>query len=211
MTEAQWLTSAGHAPMLNHLGQRMTPRKGLLFGCACARQMWQYLTLDVNRKAVETSEAFADGEVSRRVQRHAWQELEWEPVMYWEWPIDMVSGGLGYRPVTQRIIDERRLDHFPEKRDYVRRDRDWCDVIRELFGNPFRPIVLDCPWRTWNGGMIPALALGIYEERAWERLPILADALEDADCADEGLLAHCRGPGPHYRGCWAVDTLLERK
>jgi hypothetical protein len=41
-----------------------------------------------------------------------------------------------------------------------------------------------------------------------DRLAVLADALEDAGCADPDLLAHLRGPGPHVRGCWALDLVL---
>jgi hypothetical protein len=52
------------------------------------------------------------------------------------------------------------------------------------------------------------LAQAIYDDRAFDRLPILADALEDAGCHDAGILAHCRGPGPHVKGCWVVDLLL---
>ncbi|HUR53438.1 MAG TPA: hypothetical protein VMZ71_04880 [Gemmataceae bacterium] len=53
-----------------------------------------------------------------------------------------------------------------------------------------------------------ALANGIYEERAFDRLPILADALQDAGCDNDGILTHCRGDGAHVRGCWVVDLLL---
>ena len=55
---------------------------------------------------------------------------------------------------------------------------------------------------------MPAIARHIYDDRAFHDLPILADALEDAGCADAAILDHCRGPGPHVRGCWAVDLLL---
>jgi hypothetical protein len=55
------------------------------------------------------------------------------------------------------------------------------------------------------------LAQGIYDERAFERLPILADALEDAGCTDAAILVHCRGPGPHVRGCWVVDLILGKQ
>jgi hypothetical protein len=52
------------------------------------------------------------------------------------------------------------------------------------------------------------LAVGIYEERAFGRLPILHDALPDAGCNDEDILAHCRSEGPHVRGCWVIDQIL---
>jgi hypothetical protein len=61
---------------------------------------------------------------------------------------------------------------------------------------------------TWNDGTVRRLAEAIYEERAFGRLPILADALLDAGCDNEELIAHCRSEGPHVRGCWAVDLIL---
>jgi hypothetical protein len=81
-------------------------------------------------------------------------------------------------------------------------------LLRDLFGNPFRRPVLDPLWRRSNDGAAVRLAGAVHEEQAFERLPILADALEDAGCDDAGLLGHCRGPGPHVRGCWAVDLIL---
>jgi hypothetical protein len=83
-----------------------------------------------------------------------------------------------------------------------------CALLRDVFGNPFRPATIDPGWLAWNGGTVPKLAEAIYDGRAFDRLPVLADALEDAGCADEQILSHCRGPGPHVRGCWVIDLLL---
>jgi hypothetical protein len=81
--------------------------------------------------------------------------------------------------------------------------------LRDLFGPlPFRLVTLDPTWLAWNDGMAEKLARGINEERAFHRLPILADALEEAGCDEESVLVHCRGSGPHIRGCWVVDLLL---
>ncbi|MBL8795112.1 MAG: hypothetical protein JNM56_14480 [Planctomycetia bacterium] len=77
--------------------------------------------------------------------------------------------------------------------------------IREIFGNPFRPATIDPTWRTAN---VVSLATAIYNERAFDRLPILADALEDAGCTSREILDHCRQPGEHVRGCWCVDLVL---
>jgi hypothetical protein len=55
---------------------------------------------------------------------------------------------------------------------------------------------------------VATLARRTYDERDFAALPVLGDALEDAGCADPELLGHLRGPGPHVRGCWAVDLLL---
>lgn len=83
-----------------------------------------------------------------------------------------------------------------------------ASLLLEVFGNPFRPITLNGAWLTWRGGTIPLLAQAIYDDHAFDRMPLLADALEEAGCTDADILAHCRGPGPHVRGCWVVDLLL---
>jgi hypothetical protein len=83
-----------------------------------------------------------------------------------------------------------------------------CDLIRDIFGNPFRPVTADPSWLT---STVAALARGIYADRAFDRLPILADALQDAGCDHADILDHCRGHGPHVRGCWVVDLLLGKE
>jgi hypothetical protein len=83
-----------------------------------------------------------------------------------------------------------------------------CELARDIFGNPFRPATLDPSWRT---STVLALAQGIYEERAFDRMPILADALEDGGCSDPQILNHCRGPGPHVRGCFVIDLILGKE
>ena len=80
-----------------------------------------------------------------------------------------------------------------------------CELLRDIFGNPFRPVAVDPEWLT---STVVALARGVYDDRAFDRLPILADALQDAGCEDADILAHCRGDGPHVRGCWVVDLML---
>jgi len=69
-------------------------------------------------------------------------------------------------------------------------------------------VTLDPAWLT---GTVTSLAQAIYDERAFDRLPILADALEDAGCTNQDILAHCRQPGEHCRGCWALDLVLGRE
>jgi hypothetical protein len=87
-------------------------------------------------------------------------------------------------------------------------DRRQGILLHDVFGNPFRPAPLDPSWLAWKGGVIRKLAQAIYDDRAFARLPVLADALEDAGCTDAAILGHCRGPGEHVRGCWVVDLLL---
>jgi hypothetical protein len=86
-----------------------------------------------------------------------------------------------------------------------------CDIIRDIFGNPFRPVALNPTCLAWNDGTVSRIAQAIYDERAFDRMPILADALEDAGCDNADILNHCRGDGPHVRGCWVVDLLLGKE
>ena len=74
-----------------------------------------------------------------------------------------------------------------------------------MFGNPFRPVPFDTTWRSPTA---QALAQTIYHEHAFERLPVLGDALIEAGCTDEAVLRHCHSGGPHARGCWVVDAVL---
>jgi len=81
-------------------------------------------------------------------------------------------------------------------------------LVREVFGNPYRLAPPEPAWLDWNGGTVVILARGIYEDRAFDRMPILADALEEAGCTNTDILEHCRGAHEHVRGCWVLDLLL---
>lgn len=82
-----------------------------------------------------------------------------------------------------------------------------ASTLRDIFANPFSPVTIDSAWPTWNDGTVRRIAESIYEERAFDRMPILADALEDAGCDNTDILSHCRYLGPHVRGCWVVDLV----
>jgi hypothetical protein len=83
-----------------------------------------------------------------------------------------------------------------------------AELLRCIVGNPFRPIRPDPAWQTPNA---MTLAQAIYEDRAFDRLPLLANALEEAGCDDPDILNHLRGPGPHVRGCWSLDLILGKE
>ena len=91
------------------------------------------------------------------------------------------------------------------------RERLFCALIRDIFGNPFRPAAVDPAWLAWNDGAMRRIAQAIYEERAFDRMPRLADALEDAGCTVPDILDHCRSQAPHTRGCWVVDLVLGKE
>lgn len=86
-----------------------------------------------------------------------------------------------------------------------------CDLLRDIFDNPFRPVTINPAWLTWNDGTVQKVAQAIYDERAFDRMPILADALEEAGCENAAILTHCRQQGEHVRGCWVVDLLLGKE
>jgi hypothetical protein len=81
-------------------------------------------------------------------------------------------------------------------------------LTRDLSGDPSRPVTLSPDWRTDTA---IALARTMYESREFSAMPILADALQDAGCESDDILTHCRGPGPHVRGCWVIDLVLEKE
>jgi hypothetical protein len=89
--------------------------------------------------------------------------------------------------------------------------QDHTDFIRDIFGNPFRSQTINPNWLAWNRGTVPKIAQAIYDDRAFDELPDLADALEVAGCDNTDVLMHLRGPGPHVRGCWALDMLLGKE
>ena len=101
-------------------------------------------------------------------------------------------------PFFARFRRESQADHDREQAAQ-------CERLRDVVGNPFRPVAVDPNWLT--AGVV-RLTREIYEERTYDRLPILADALEQAGCTNADVLAHCRGPGPHVRGCWVLDLMF---
>lgn len=81
-------------------------------------------------------------------------------------------------------------------------------LLREIVGNPFRTPAVNPHWLAWSDGTVAKMARSIHDEGAFDRLPILADALEDAGCTDRDILDHCRAPNEHVPGCWVLSLLL---
>ncbi len=86
-----------------------------------------------------------------------------------------------------------------------------ADLLREFAGNPFATPTLPEGWQSWQDGLILGMARRIDAEEDFAALPVLGDALEDAGCIDADILGHCRQAGPHLRGCWVLELLLERE
>lgn len=229
MTEQEWLDSSDPARMLHvvtgkaegpHAGGVITPRKLRLWGCACCRAMPPTRDAEIiaNEKAfIAHVEAMADvGTNATRPpgrMRMAVSFLQYsglDVATYWardRW-------GEEYAPVSAAA------------RAYL---------LREIVGNPFRvmplcgdlggyPVqhkdgIVGCQWcdAIRANPTVKAVAEGIYAQRDWSSLPILADALEDAGCGDHWgkgphqILAHLRSRHPNVLGCWALDLILGRE
>lgn len=215
MTEDEWLGSADLRPMLKDLDGKATDRKLRLFGCGCCRRIWSTLSLGPVRRTVEAAERFSDGEITpaeldhahRMAQGHWVARLNRNDARMTEprFKRQMHRLGLGTDVAHDAPFQVKVFDLFEHDR-FLRAVS--LPLLRCVFGNPFRPVAFDPRWRTAD---TVGLARGIYEDRAFDRLPLLADALMDAGCADEQVIGHCRGDGPHVRGCWVVDLVLGKE
>jgi hypothetical protein len=216
--------------MLHFMKDRTTDRKARMLVCAAARLNWDNLPDERSRRAVEVGELLADGmadDSARWAAQYAARDAALE-VMQAGAPIEHSICSFGACHCADATVDSMwsllRLRRGPLEhvRNLPWRLVDWslgigkvsmrepsaevwCRFIRDVFGSPFRPIAFDPRWRTAD---TVGLACGIYEDRAFDRLPLLSDALQDTGCADERVLGHCRSEGPHVRGCHVVDLVL---
>jgi hypothetical protein len=124
---------------------------------------------------------------------------------------------VGWRKVQDRGVLAWWVTRFPMLlgQHFASQHAWFVAALRDIAGNPFRPVSLDSAWRTPT---VSSLAQAAYENRSLPsghldnaRLMILADAVEEADCTDAAVLDHLRSPGPHVRGCWVVDLLTGRE
>jgi hypothetical protein len=226
VTEADWLAGTDPSPMLEYLRGKVSDRKLVLFAAACCRHIWHLLTDERCRAAVETAERFADGRAdvkSLTAARTATLIAERETGVgvaarapYWTahprptetvWNVHTAAAEAEAHVAIQAVTRDW---------DTVWGDaisaaaRDQADLLRDVIGNPFRPVTFNPRWVAWAGGTVRRIASHIYDAGRFEELPVLADALEDAGCDNADLLTHCRSGAEHARGCWAVDLLLRR-
>ena len=221
MTEQEWKMCTGPTPMLELLRGKASDRKFRLFAVACCRSVWDHLSVRLTRPAAELAERYADqlAEAGDLAQMRSFIENNLdlygdEPVYdpgYWacgESITDDVRGAVKYAAsATHSTLELSGTDHDEEmSRRLAAEATSQAILVRDIFGNPFHPVTLDADWLT---STVVALARGIYDDRAFDRLPILADALQDAGCEHADILAHCRDTTlPHVRGCWVVDLVL---
>jgi hypothetical protein len=209
MREATWLRATTVTPMLDHLRKNGSERKLRLFACACCRLFWPLLRRESSRRAVEVAERYADGLADRTALVTASKSATPDIL---RWPSGDHAGFAAANAARCCLYTDAwtgaRGTSGAASQIGVRQEQQVL-LLRELCGNPFRPpLPLDPAWLTANDGAALELARAVYDQRAFDRLPILADALEEAGCTDAELLAHCRQSGEHARGCWVVDRVL---
>jgi hypothetical protein len=221
MTEADWLACTAPEPMLEFLYSReRNERKLRLFVCVCCRRIW-HLLHNRSQDFLEVSERYLDGLIDRR-------ELVRASRLHSEFIHDLIPhtsthiaativGGIaetgGAWALAWNAVSEARqvlLLHSSGFDNSVE-CRAQAALLREIIGNPFSSSIINRAILRWQDAIVPKLAGGLYDELDFDRLPILADALEEAGCTNTDILNHCRQPGEHVRGCWVIDLVLGKE
>jgi hypothetical protein len=232
MTEAEWLACEDPQPMLEWLRNKASDRKLRLFAVACCRRIG-HISDKRLRQAVEIAERRADGLATDADLARIYRECdnnnryESEPVAFYlqlaslhltsHSGLDVPDAGSAAYVVEHVPIDASdAVSSAAAREGGEAAGRAKCTaeslaqawLLRDIIGNHFHLFAADPSWLTPT---VTSLAQAIYADRAFDRLPILADALEDAGCTNQDMLAHCRGGGEHVRGCWVVDLLTGRE
>jgi hypothetical protein len=229
MTEEEWLASQWPEPMMVELKSKASDRKLRLFDICCCRRLAPYyavIGLCGVPEAIDRAELFADGLVSEEELKRAQAALarscfndEEKQVINIAAHADLaiwtiltpawedqgtVHEHLWLTDAWEEMDPQRQ---FPNEK-FAKEFSILSNYVRDIFGNPFRPVAFAPEWRTDSA---IAIAKQMYESRDFSAMPILADALQDAGCDNDAILSHCRGPGPHVRGCWVVDLVLGKE
>lgn len=221
MTAAEWLTGTDPLPMLEAVWGKASARKFRLLGANCCRLSRVLRPGRADLALLDMAERNADGALTRFEYDHALRNY----LAYARGhPIARKDPGDEAAYYTRAaVIAAADVGDAYTHAKWVLENIGWATrdaapagatraelpgLCRCVFGNPFRRAAVD---PRWLSGAVVGLAEGIYADRAFDRLPILADALEEAGCDDADVLAHCRGPKPHARGCWVVDVVLGLK
>jgi hypothetical protein len=232
MTEAKWLACNDPAEMLAIARGKVSARKMRLFAVACCRRVSQLLPTAGTSSVIDIAEQYADGLLNDielgqcqsaaqaacrvvsysnlladptvfavRAAYHAVSKSQFSVPYAAKNVANAVAVLAGARTPQQVEDSTARQDEFVHQ----------VAVLRDLVGPLFQTLTIDSRWLLWNDRTVPMIARGIYHERAFDRMPILADALEDAGCGDADILRHCREQGQHVRGCWVIDLLLGKE
>jgi len=219
MTEAEWLVCADPEKMLAILRGKASNRKLRLFACACVRRVWPHAKQKDARQAIHAAEQYADGQIDvaklRAIRARASALFREKMSSHFGTAAAMAAtreSALAAARQTQRAVIEGAWRwHWSSNKPLLKavERTEQCRLLLDIFGHlPFRELAVEPSILAVQESAIPKMAQSIYDARAFDRVPLLADALEDAGCHDADILSHCRTPGEHVRGCWVVDLLL---
>jgi hypothetical protein len=208
--------------MIVFLLGKVSKRKLRLTACAFCRRLWHMLADQRSRDALETAEQYADNLVGETElsTAHLGAIAATEEASP-DWAVAIPAGAIRHATAPYESVPYDVL-HSAESVRYATRDPagDFGDaesayqglLLRDIFGNLFRPVSINPVWLT---SQVVSLASVAYEDRNLPsgeldtaRLGVVADGLEDAGCDNADILGHLRSPGPHVRGCWVLDLLL---
>jgi hypothetical protein len=239
MTPSEWDACTEPQKTLRFLQEsgRASERKLRLYACACCRQVGGLLDDrgGLSRFAVEAAERYADGAAgleelgAARAGAEAAAERDYYEGYGWcyslplgeDWPTAAAAASpLGPEEASRAASgavdcarDLERLSGLAGAPEALLVGQ--CILLRDIIGNPFRPRLRLSP--SLLTPTVLSLAKASYDERIMPlghldpvRLAVLADALEEVRCADEGVLGHLRSAGPHVRGCHVVDAVSGR-
>jgi hypothetical protein len=231
MTEQEWLACADAEVMLKVLHRKLAVarsragrRRLRLFACASCRTVWHLLDRSAGQEAVRIVEQYADGKANMQAVEAA-RAAVWALPSASEPSVYMTPAGPSRAHYATITPAHAALPHaYDAARNAVRYAQEalvlpdpvvYAGFLRCIFGNPFHPVSLEPAWITPT---LLNLAQAAYDHRLLPsglldtaRLAVLADALEEGGCADAELLEHLRLAGPHVRGCWPVDLILNKK
>jgi hypothetical protein len=217
VTEAEWLTAerftgAVCATALGAPGWSF--RKETLFSVACCRRLLALFPDERGAHLLEEFEAAAlaptlSPDYARPLSNYVVEALQdRESTADHQLLFVLGSAARGYIPTVAEVcavaVAGSRAGTLGVEPDSDE-EREQAAIIRDIVGNPFRPVTFAPAWRT---DTVLTLARQMYEARDFGAMPILADALQEAGCDNDDILNHCRGPGLHVRGCWVVDLVL---
>jgi hypothetical protein len=237
MTEAAWLACEDPNSLLDfrHPTQDDADsiRRLRLLACACCRLLWVEIPSDA-AELLALAERHADGKLKNgkeklpsKTSQLSGIDARFRAVQSAAFRYDRVDLlREAIRNAQDIVVWEAREARFGHLHDWEQNELPYeayqqvmgpakaairaaqMAILRDIFGNPFRPVTFAPEWRTDTAR---ALAQQMYESRDFSAMPILADALQDAGCDSADILNHCRGPGLHVRGCWCIDAVLGKQ
>ncbi len=208
MNPENWQSCDSPDAILRQLLGKWSPRRLRLAACAFGRRVWHGLSEEKDRHALEVAERYADKLVTKTELQNARKmcgKSQFGQAITaagaWE-SASSTSGAAVWIAVSSAPLLVGGV--------YVKALRKQVDLLRDIFEMNPRELSVDPRWLHWSNGTVRHLARAIYEERRFDDLPVLGDALEEAGCDNQDLLAHCRSGQDHARGCWALDLFLEK-